>query len=285
MSDLVTRAQLDLLAKLLEVDVERVRGLERLGADGLKQLRTAISHILFDGEAEMFGRVSKLAPLVPDALVVKVAHAAVPPLVAGRIAGALGMDHKERAVGLLRKMRADYLADAAGYLDPRAVEVMAPEFEQAPDALIPPAKELLARKDYTTAASFLEFATPALIRAFAEQLDDLQALIEAVAFVDDDDHLSFVIEHVPDDRLAAIVGRALDDEKAILATLSVGARIEPELTPRIGRHLIVDAEDDQVANLVQVAENNDALQELAVVVARTGEPAQRRMERISPRER
>lgn len=41
MSDLVTRAQLELLATLLEVDIERVRQLERLGVDGLKQLRRA----------------------------------------------------------------------------------------------------------------------------------------------------------------------------------------------------------------------------------------------------
>lgn len=278
MSGLVTRAQLELLAKLLEVDVERVHRLERLGADGLKQLRTAISHYLFDGEAEMFSRVSKLAPLMPDALVVKVAHAAVPPLVSGRIGGALGLDHKERAAGLLRKMRADYLADAAGYLDPRAVAAMAPEFEEEPDALIPPAQVLLARKDYATAAGFLEHATPALIRAFAEGLDDLRSLIEAVAFVDDDDRLSFVIEHVPRDRLAAIMGSALDDEKAVLAALSVAARVTPELSARIGRCLLIDTDDGQLANLIRVAADNDALPELAIVLARTGEPALGRVE-------
>lgn len=226
----------------------------------------------------MFSRVSKLAPLVPDALVVKVAHAAVPPLVSGRLGGALGLDHKERAVGLLRKMRPDYLADAAPYLDPRAVAVMAPEFEKTPEVLIPPAKALLERKDYATAASFLEFATPALVRAFAEGLDDLQALIEAVAFVDDDERLSFVITHVPDDRLAAIIHRALGDEKAITAALSVAARVEPGLSARIGRLLVVDADDDQIATLVRVAVDNDAVQELATVIARTGEPARSRVQ-------
>lgn len=278
MSDLVTRAQLELLATLLEVDIERVRGLERLGATGLKQLRRAISDHLFDGESEMFSRVSKLAPLVPDALVVKVAHAAVPPLVSGRLGGALGLDHKERAAGLLGKMRADYLAEAAAYLDPRAVAVMAPEFEKTPDVLIPPAKVLLERKEYATAAGFLEFATPALVRAFAEGLDDLRSLIEAVAFVDDDERLSFVIKHVPDERLAAIINRALEDDAAILAALSVGARVESELAARIGQHLCVEATDEQLAKVVRVAEDNDALRELAIVMSRTGETAVRRLE-------
>lgn len=71
MSDLLLHAQLELLATLLEVETEEVAHLGHLGVDGIKELRAAISGRLFDGEAEMFARVSRLAPLVPDALVVK----------------------------------------------------------------------------------------------------------------------------------------------------------------------------------------------------------------------
>ena len=283
MSELGTRTQLELLAKLLEVDVEHVAHLERLDVAGLKQLRTAISARLFDGEAEMFARVSKLAPLVPDVVVAKVAQAAVPPLVSGRLAGALGLAHPERAIGLLKRLKPGYLADAAPYVDPRAVAVMAPMFESDPDALIPAAKEMLARKDYATAAGFLEFATPALIEAFSVEIDDIDALIEAVAYVDDDAALSNVIRHVPEHRIRKIIGTSIDHEAGVMAALSVGSRIAPDLTSRVSDLLFLEVSEDKLVEVLETAVRNGAVTELVSVAALAGGASQQRLKALAPR--
>lgn len=283
MSDVITRTQLQLLARLLEVEVAEVAHLERLGVQGLKELRTAISDHLFDGEAEMFGRVSKLAPLVPDVVVVKVAQAAVPPLVSGRLAGALGLAHPERAVGLLKRLRAGYLADAAPYVDPRAVAVLAPMFEAAPEALLPAARELLRRKDYATAAGFLEFSTPALIEAFSLEIDDIEALIEAVAFVDDDDALSKVIRHVPEHRIREIIGTSIDNEAGVVAALSVGSRIDADLTPRVSDLLFLEVTDDKLVEVLETAVGNGAAAELVRVAARASDASQQRIRELVSR--
>ncbi|HSV37588.1 MAG TPA: hypothetical protein VLI04_02410 [Nocardioidaceae bacterium] len=283
MSELGTRTQLELLAKLLEVEVEQVAHLERLETAGLKELRTAISARLFDGEAEMFGRVSKLAPLVPDVVVAKVAQAAVPPLVSGRLAGALGLAHPERAVDLLKRLKPSYLADAAPYVDPRTVAVMAPMFESAPDALIPAAKEMLARKDYATAASFLEFATPALIEAFSLEIDDIEALIEAVAYVDDDVALSKVIRHVPEHRIREIIGTSIDNEAGVMAALSVGSRIDADLTGRISDLLFIEVTEDKLVDVLETAVRNGAVDELIRVAALASEASQKRIKELAPR--
>jgi hypothetical protein len=283
MSDLITRAQLEMLAKLLEVDVKQVEHLERLGVEGLKELRNAISAKLFDDETEMFGRVSKLAPLVPDALVVKVAQAAVPPLVSGRLAGALGQAHRDRAVGLLKKMKPEYLADAAPYVDPRAIAVLAPEFDSAPEALLPAAKVMLERREYATAAGFLEFATPPLIRAFSMNLEDVDALIEAVAFVDVDEHLDHVIRNVPEERIREIIAGSIDNTAGVLAAFSVGSRIDPELTQRVSDMLFVEVGEDKLVDVLETALENGAVTELVKVAALAGEKAQARLKELAPR--
>ncbi|HET7689628.1 MAG TPA: hypothetical protein VFK41_04580 [Nocardioidaceae bacterium] len=283
MSDVITRTQLQLLARLLEVDVSEVSHLERLGVQGLKELRTAISNRLFDGEAEMFGRVSKLAPLVPDVVVVKVAQAAVPALVSGRLAGALGLAHPDRAVGLLKRLRPGYLADAAPYVDPRAVAVLAPMFEAAPEALLPAAKEMLRRKDYATAAGFLEFSTPALVEAFSLEIDDIDALIEAVAFVDDDGALSNVIRHVPEHRIREIIGTSIDNEAGVVAALSVGSRIDEDLTRRISDLLFLEVAEEKLLEMLETAVRNGAAAELVRIAARSGERSQQRMKELAPR--
>ena len=90
-ADILTRAQLSLLAALLQTDAANLASLERLGADDLKALRGAMSDALFDEQAEAFTRVSKLAPLIPNAVVSNVAERAVPATVAGRLGGAVGL--------------------------------------------------------------------------------------------------------------------------------------------------------------------------------------------------
>ena len=231
MADYLTRAQLDILASVLDVDAERVAHLDRLGADGVRALRERISNLLFDEQAAMFARVSKLAPLTPNALVAKVSEAVIPPLVAGRAAGALGIDHQGRIADLLSRLSPAYMADCAPYLDPRAIEVLAPVVPG--EALVPGAVELLRRRDYVTAAAFVEFATPELIRAFEQGIDDDLGLINTAALVHSTEMLAQIIDTIPDDRLERILAASLTTPESILSGMSVLSRLDAEVRDRL----------------------------------------------------
>ena len=53
--------------------------------------------------------MSKLAPIIPNAVVIAVAQKALPPEVSGRAGGAVGLAHEDRAVAVLSGMKPTYL--------------------------------------------------------------------------------------------------------------------------------------------------------------------------------
>lgn len=247
MTDLLTEAQLVMLAQTLDVPPERIEHLARLGADNLRALRERISDVLFDAHAELFSRVSALGPLVPSAVVAKVAQAAVPPLVGGRAGGALGVDHPDKAAGVLSRLSPEYMADAAPYLDPRALKVLAPKVPAGP--LVPAAQELLRRKDYVTAARFVEFATPELIKAFEAALDDDEGILHVAAYTHSDERLREIVRALPIDRIASIIdtaGRGSDELQQALVSLI--SRLDDELKRDVVA--LVDAVDEPVRSRV-----------------------------------
>jgi hypothetical protein len=276
-----------MLAQTLGVPEERLGFLARFGADELRQLRGRISVVLFDEHAVMFKRVSALAPIAPAPLVAKVAQAAVSPMVGGLAGGALGVDHPHMAAGVLSRLSPTYMADAAPYLDPRALKVLAPMVPPAP--LVPAAKEMLRRRDYITAARFIEFATPELIRAFEPALDDAEGVLQVAAYTHAADKLSEIIRMLPEERLRLIVeAGATGTTELRLAAISLLARLDADLQARVGDTLfdLVDSEtvSDFMTTVVREGAGDDLLAfafglapaalELAIAAAETtGDPA------------
>jgi hypothetical protein len=252
MADFLTRAQLVMLAETLGVEPERVAHLERLGAAGLRALRERISNLLFDEQSAMFARVSKLAPLAPNALVAKVSEAVIPPLVAGRAAGALGIDHQGRIADLLSRLSPRYMADCAPHLDPRALAVLAPIVPG--DVLVPGANELLHRGEYITASRFVEFATPELIRAFERGIDDDLGLLHTAALTYSAELLADIIRAIPEERLERIMAASLTTPESITAGLSVLSRLDADqrdqLVAMLARHVDA-AQRDEVLRTIE----------------------------------
>lgn len=235
MTDLRTRGQLRILAQTLDVAPEELASLERLGAQDLRELRERISDHLFDAHAATFARVSKLAPLVPNALAAKVALKAIPPEVGGRAGGAVGLDHPDRAAGLLAELTAEYMADAAPFLDPRAIPVLAPRLPA--EVLVPGANELLRRKEYTTASRFVEYATDELIRGFERGITDDVGLLHTAALTPSTDRLNDIVRVLPEQRRLRIVRASLTgSDDTLVAGISVLSRLEspwPRRSPAI----------------------------------------------------
>lgn len=266
MADILTRAQLSLLAALLQTDAANLASLERLGADDLKALRGALSDALFDEQAEAFARVGKLAPLVPNALVVTVAHRAVPPEVAGRVGGAVGLAHGDRAIGVLSGLKPAYLADAAPYVDPRVIPHFAPRLPAK--LLIPAARELLRRRDYLTASRFVEFATDELIVAFERAIDDDEGIILTGVLVSDTKVINDIMRAAGPDRSLRMARAAAAGKPEVLAALlSLLNRIDPELARPAVTELLGHPDIDVVVHVLDVATAEGVVVELLEVSA------------------
>ncbi|MGW5575182.1 hypothetical protein ACWEVD_28610 [Nocardia thailandica] len=265
MTDLLTRAQITVLAQTLHADPDDVAGLARLGAEGVRDLTAQLSAALFDADEPTFARLAKLAPLVPDALVTKVAVSAVPPEVAGRAGGSLGVAHPGRAAAILAAMPADYLADAAAHLDPRAVAALAPLLSG--EYLVPAANELLQRGDHLTAARFVEHATESLIDDFERGITDNDGLLRTAAVVPVADRLRRVVDRLPVARREAIILSARNSEDSLVAALSVLSRLDPGEGARLFALLVDTLDDDGADRLVSTAVSHGAVGELLGIAA------------------
>jgi hypothetical protein len=275
MTDFVTRAQLVMLAETLDVDPARLRHLERLGASQLRCLRERISARLFDEQAAVFARLNKLAPLVPNGLVAKLSEAVVPPLVAGRAAGALGLQNPERATAVLADLTPEYMADCAPYLDQRAAAALAPVISA--EVLVPAANELMARQAYVTASWFLDYATPELVHGLEAGISDKAGLLRTTALVQSDARLEEIIRLLPSERLAMIVRAAVSAPEPLLAGLSVLSRLSDELASELGDVLFAELDDAGLADAVRVAIESGGVAELLAVAAALRPAALRRL--------
>lgn len=229
-TDLRTQTQIELLAVLLETEPARLETLAPLGADAVYQLRQRISDNLFDSMAPMFRRISALSPLAPPGVVVKVAHAAIPPLVGGRVGGALGLDHPEKGQAVLAKLRPAYMADAAPYLDPRAVADLAPTIPA--ELLLDVARELLHRKAFALAGMFLEFTTPEQIDVLVAGVSDNAGLLHAAARVHPSDKLSAIVRRIPEVRMREVLSAASGSRDLHAVAGSVLSRIDDDLAQK-----------------------------------------------------
>ncbi|MFB8274532.1 hypothetical protein [Nocardia colli] len=265
MADFRTRAQITMLAQLLDVEPATLGYLERLGADQVEALRKGMSDVMFDSLATVFTRVSRLAPLVPDAVAATVAVKAIPPEVAGRGGGAVGMDHQHRAASLIGRLPPAYLADAAPYVDPRLIPVFAPKLPFT--LLVPAADELLRRRDYITAARFVEHATEELIREFERHVQDDAAIVRTGAMVARTEILNTIIRMVPPQRRARLVAAgAAGDREVLVATVSLLGRIDAEFAAPMSALLFESGKPQDLARICGHLRAADAVAELLDIV-------------------
>ncbi|MFD3703819.1 hypothetical protein ACFWUP_11775 [Nocardia sp. NPDC058658] len=255
MTDLTTRAQLILLARTLHVHPQRLDHLRYLGADRLHALQQQISGVLFDQHTETFRRISALVPFIPLTISIPLVQKLVPPMMTGRAAGSVGLDHPGKAAETLTMLQAGYAADCAPYLDPRAIEQLADQM--APGPIVAIVNELLRRRDYVTAGPFLSCATTEMIAAVEAGVRDDAGLIFSAAFSYDVDVLSAVVRQLldgPHRRIPQMTQTVLRGSPDLQhAALSVFSRCAPDVIRRVGDILFGSAQPADVARLVRNA--------------------------------
>lgn len=260
MHNLITDVQLKLLAHTLGVTPDAVATFERLGFEKIQTLRELASAYLFDELAPIFGRVSNLAPLVPDTLVTKVAELAVPPLVAGRASGALGLAHPHRINAILRRLSPEYMADSAASIDPRVISLISAGLDI--QLLIPAARILLARKDFTTVTLLISSVDND--RLFTELLESISAdgehldeILQALMYAPSDTWINNNLRRLPRPLLENLFSTT-----EFLAVLAVLARLDTDLRSGIANHLVDTLEPDELRALTTTAHTHAAHSEL-----------------------
>ncbi|MFE3541450.1 hypothetical protein ACFXK0_00590 [Nocardia sp. NPDC059177] len=255
MTDLTTRAQLILLARTLHVHPQRVQHLRYLGAQRLHELQEQISGALFDQHTDMFRRISALVPYIPLSISIPLVQRLVPPMMTGRAAGAVGVEHPVKAVETLSMLDPGYAADCAPYLDPRAIAQLADIAPAKPVVAI--VNELLRRRDYVTAGPFLSCATTELIAAVEAGVRDDAGLIFTAAYSYDVVTLSSVVRQLldgPRRRVPRMTHTVLSGAPGLQhAALSVFSRCESDVVQRVGDILFGSARPQAVGNLVRNA--------------------------------
>ncbi|WP_369639484.1 hypothetical protein, partial [Nocardia sp. JMUB6875] len=252
MTDLVTRAQLILLARTLHVPVERLAHLERLGPHKLHELQQRMAGRLFDQHTPAFERIATLVPIIPLSVSLPIVQKLVPPSMTGRAAGAIGVRYPAKAIDALLRLDVGYAADCAPYLDPRTVGQLADDAPPAPVVAI--VNELLARRDYVTAGPFLAYATPELVAAVEEGVPDDEGLIFSASYAYSGESISAVVRQLlagSGQRLPALLGTVINGSKELrLAALSVFARCTPDVIAAVGDILFEVAPPSAIADLI-----------------------------------
>ncbi|MEU0545802.1 hypothetical protein ABZ319_38605 [Nocardia sp. NPDC005978] len=251
MSDLVTRAQLTLLSRTLHVPVERLGHLEKLGARRLHELQENAARVIFDRHAAVFSRLTLLVPIVPLSISIPLVQKVVPPVMAGRAAGALGVEHPRKAVEATTMLEPAYAAQAAPFMDPHAVGQLAEIAPPAPVVAI--VNEILRRGDYVTAGPFLAYATPELIRAVEVGVHDDEGLIRSASYAYSGESVSLIVRQLlagSERRIPRLLGTVVGGSTELrLAALSVFARCDADVAAGIGDALVEVASTDELGSL------------------------------------
>lgn len=253
MSDLVTRAQTVLLAQLLHVTPDKIAHLEHLGAAKLHELRERISAVLFDDNADVFKMITLMVPVVPLRIAMPIIQRIVPPEMAGRAAGAVAIAHPKKISGAMALLKPEYAAQAAPFIDPRAVREIAHLAPVGP--VVDIANEILRRGDYTTGGLFVDAATEELIIAIEQGVKDDEGLIRSAAYVYDAKIMSQIVRMIIDHgttRIRSMILTVTNGPTDLrLAGLSAFSRLDRDLIGQLGDILFGEVEPDVIAELLR----------------------------------
>ncbi|WP_228000988.1 hypothetical protein [Nocardia australiensis] len=270
MTDLVTRAQIILLARTLHVPAQRLAHLERLGAAHLHELQQRMASIMFDQHAEVFARISKLVPIIPLTISMPLVQRIVPPMMTGRAAGAVGVDHPKKAADTVALLGTAYAADCAPYMDPRTVGQLADA--APPDPIVLILNEILRRRDYITAGPFLAYATATLIDAVEQGVHDDAGLIFSAAYAFSAESVSAILRQLLNgrwQRIPRILHTVLNGSPDLqLAALSAFARCDDDVMTAVGDILFAVGTSESISNLIVTAIRVGAIAELLTFTGR-----------------
>ncbi|MFC6014037.1 hypothetical protein [Nocardia lasii] len=269
-TELEAQTQLVVLARTLQVSPQHLAPLARLGAVHLAAIQQQLVRALHDEHAETFRRVSPVVPIFPVALGVNLFERVVPPVLAARFLGAVGVRHPEKCAQALCMVDAIYAADGAPYLDPNVFELLMRYGRPEPITLI--INELLRRRDYLTAAHFLSVVDEALIAALERNVLDDAGLIFTAAYAYPAHTLTRIVRQLlagPYQRIPGMLQTVLAGPPALHhAMLALLCKIEPSATATLGDALFGRGSVHEVGRFLLTAVYRNSAPALLTVIGR-----------------
>ncbi|MES0873736.1 hypothetical protein [Sinimarinibacterium thermocellulolyticum] len=262
MARLAHQAEVHKLALLLGKPLADLPFLDKLDLRTLRALRERITAVLFDADAELFGRIAAATRLMPGPLSAVIAEKALGPLLCARIAGQLPPD---RAVDIAKRLPTAFLADVCLQLDPRRVRELIASMPVA--RIVDVARELAERKAYIVMGRFVDCLPEPAMRAVLDALRDDEALLRIGLYVEDPAQLDAVIEMLPDARLREMIAIAIAQGAELWAdALALINAVGPRPRQRMAT-IAAGFDDAQIARMLALTQTQNLWGELLMLIA------------------
>ena len=265
MSDLLVRAELVKVSRVLGTSEDKVAFLAPLGVEALRRLEDRLSATLFDEYRIAFQKLADASRLLPASLVAKMSELVFGPMLSARVSGLMPPD---RAIEVALKLRPRFLADVTVELDPRnASELLA---RMPTKIVVEVARLLLQRREYVTMGRFVDDLSNEAIRAVMEALADDAALVRVGLFVERRDRLVELAELLSPERIRGVVAAAASGPPEVQAAgLAMMSQLTHRQLGRFGEAAI--ASGPKVLNaLIAAAQREDATEVVAAVMQNVG---------------
>jgi len=230
LSDLLTRAGLTRLARVLGTTDASVQFLAARNHLELRQLEDRVSAALFDEHRKALQRIADASRLLPASLVAKMSELVFGPMLSARVSGLMPPD---RAIEVAGRLRTKFLADVTIQLDPRsASELLA---RMPVRIVVEVAALLLQRGEYVTMGRFVDDLPDVAVRAVLERVQDDGALVRIAGYVERRERVMELIEMIPADRLRRVVAAvATGPEEVQRSGLVMMSQLSERQQGRIG---------------------------------------------------
>ena len=263
MSELLVRAELVKLSRVLGASEDKVAFLAPLGVGSLRALEDRVTAVLFDEHRRAFQALADSSKLLPASLVAKLSELVFGAVLSARVSGLM---EPQRAIDVAAKLKPRFLADVCVEMDPRSASTL---LRRMPTRIVVDvAQLLLERREYVTMGRFVDDLTDEAIRAVTDSIGDDEALVRIGYFVERPQRLDELIELLGPERVRRVVSAvalgAPEVQEAGLAMMSqFSARQQGRfgeaaigLGPPVLNALIAAAQREQATEVVGAVMQN-----------------------------
>ena len=261
MTELLARAELIKLSRVLGTTEDKVAFLAPLGVEKLRRLEDRLSSALYDEHRKAFIGLADAAKLLPASLVAKMSELVFGPMLSARVSGAMDPG---KAIDVASKLKTDFLADVCVEMDPRSAADL---LQLMPVRIVVEvAQLLLRRKDYVTMGRFVDDLTDEAIRKVVDSITDDTALVRIGFFVERRERLNELIDLLGPERVGRIIAATAQGPADVQsAGLAMMSQFDERQLGRFGEAAI--AQGPRILNaLIAVAQREDVTDVVGAVL-------------------
>lgn len=269
MPDIAHEAELQKLARLLQVERPTLDFLDEQPVAQLRHIREGLTDALFEEFRPTFAGFAKMASVLPLAIAARISRSVLGAVLSGRIAGEMPT---ERAVDMAQRLSDEFLADVCVQMEPRRAQPIIRSFPVERSVTI--TRLLLERGEYITMGQFVDVLPRATLLAAADAIESPLALLRIAFFVESREQLACVIGHLSRARRAEVIHAAAEHAlwPEVIDTL---ARIDERTRCELAAQALSE-HDSVLDSLIRAAAVHDLWPQLLAIGATIDDDIQSR---------